>query len=151
MDAKLIELASEINESMPKYVVSKIAKVLRQHNKTIGKANILIIGVTYKRDVADVRESPSVKIIEYLQQHGCEINYHYPYVFELTVNGTRFPSKVLDLTLISQSDCVVIVTDHSDIDYALIAKYENNIVDTRNAITKRNSTHLCMLDFLAKV
>ncbi|MBI2877282.1 MAG: UDP-N-acetyl-D-glucosamine dehydrogenase, partial [Candidatus Tectomicrobia bacterium] len=130
--ARFIELASEINADMPFHVVSKIADVLNCDKKSLNGSRILILGVSYKRDVNDVRESPALDIIKLLQQRLATVFYHDPYVPKL---DTNLEVTYLDLTAenLQQMDCVVIVTDHSGFDCAWIVDHSRRIVDTRNA------------------
>ena len=139
--ARFIELASEINGSMPEYVLGKIIDALNQHQKAINGSKILIMGVAYKKNVGDVRESPAIDVIRMLAQRGGEILYHDPYAPELEVEEVaprdRQPVHYLcaELTaeLVQNVDCVVIMTDHADIDYAWLVNHAAAVVDTRNA------------------
>lgn len=130
--ARFIELASEINADMPLYVVSKIADALNYAKKSLNGSRILILGVSYKREVNDVRESPALDIIKLLQQKLAKVFYHDPYVSQL---DTNLEVAYLDLTaeILQQMDCIVIVTDHSCFDYPWIVSHSRLIVDTRNA------------------
>ena len=139
--ARFIELASEINGAMPEYVLDKIIDALNQDQKAINGSKILIMGVAYKKNVGDVRESPAIDVIRMLTQRGGEILYHDPYVPELEVEEAaprdRQPMHYLctELTaeLVQSVDCVVIMTDHADIDYGWLVDHAAIVVDTRNA------------------
>lgn len=133
-NARFIELASEVNGNMPQYVVTKIMEALNQVRKTVNGADILILGVAYKRDIDDLRESPALDIIGLLQERGAEISYHDPYVPDLSHEGLPYTSDALTAERLQAADAVVIVTDHSCLDYAWIAEHASIIVDTRNAL-----------------
>ncbi|MEK6546037.1 MAG: nucleotide sugar dehydrogenase [Nitrospinota bacterium] len=129
--ARFIELASEINTGMPLYVVSKIVDALNDKRKSVNGAKVLILGVTYKRDVSDVRESPAIDIIKYLKNKGADVSFCDPYVDSMhEVEGVK--KMELREDSLSQADCVVIVTDHSNIDYKWVVKNSKLVVDTRN-------------------
>lgn len=133
--ARFIELASEINSQMPEYVVSKIAGALNDVRKPINGSRILILGVAYKPDVGDVRESPALDVIHLLQERGAIVTYHDPYVPDLL--HEKIDARSIELTAenLHAADCVVITTNHSVYDWSWIAQTTNLIVDTRNAIT----------------
>jgi UDP-N-acetyl-D-glucosamine dehydrogenase len=131
---RFIELAGEINAAMPYHAVAAVGKALNQHKKSLNGASILILGVAYKRDIDDLRESPALTIIELLQKEGAEVRYHDPY-FRFVGRGRKYDLQMecAPLTDLGQYDCVVIVTDHSDYDYARIVREAQLVVDTRNA------------------
>lgn len=131
---RFIELASEINENMPYYVVEKTARVLNEMGKPIKGTKILAIGVAYKKDVEDTRESPALKVIELLDQRGAHIALHDPFVPDLKVNRKKLKSSPLSGRLIERSDLVIILTDHSKVNYKLIAQKARVIIDTRNSL-----------------
>jgi UDP-N-acetyl-D-glucosamine dehydrogenase len=135
---RFIQLAGEINVSVPYYVVSKIMDALNERKKSIKSAKILILGVAYKKDVDDARESPALAIMEILREKGAKIYYHDPYIPVLPVfRKYHFNLKSSPLTdkFLRKLDAVVVVTDHSQIDYRWIVKQSPLIVDTRN-VTK---------------
>lgn len=132
--ARFIELAAEVNSHMPDYVVGKIADGLNDDRKAINGSRILILGVAYKRDVGDVRESPALDIIHLLQGRGAEIAYHDPYVPDLAHEGFPLSSIELDEQTVREADCVVVITDHSSYDWDWIANHAGLIVDTRHAV-----------------
>lgn len=132
--ARFIELAAEVNSAMPAYVVSKIAAGLNEFRKAVNGSRVLLLGVAYKPNVADVRESPALDIIHLLQAQGAEISYHDPYVPDLTLEDFTLESVPLTAVSLQQADCVVIVTDHAAFDWPLIAQHAPLIVDTRNAL-----------------
>jgi UDP-N-acetyl-D-glucosamine dehydrogenase len=131
---RFIELAGEINNSMPYHVLASIGGALNQHKKAINGARILILGVAYKRDIDDLRESPALTIIELLQHEGAQVSYHDPY-FPFIGKGRKYDlqMKRSELEQLGQYDCIVIVTDHSDYDYKKIVGEAQLVVDTRNA------------------
>lgn len=130
---RFIELASEVNRSMSDYVVSKIADALNELEKSIKGSRILILGVAYKPDVGDVRESPALDIMKILKQKGAEILYNDPYVPEINVDGKILKSVLLRNPSLKNVDCAVIVANHSSYDYEWIAENSKLIIDTRNA------------------
>ena len=133
-DARLIELAAEINSSMPHHVVDRIADGLNSQKKPLKGSKILIVGVTYKKDISDIRESPAFMIINSLIEKKAKIQYHDPLVPSLTIDRLSLNSIDLTKESISSSDCIVIVTDHTVLDYKLIAENANLVLDTRNVL-----------------
>jgi UDP-N-acetyl-D-glucosamine dehydrogenase len=136
-EARFIGLAEEVNSHMPDHVVQLVQDGLNAQTKPVKGSRILIVGVAYKRDINDVRESPALAIVDRLMHKGAAVSYHDPFVPEMTVDG-RGALKTVPLTdeTLSACDCVVIVTDHSDVDYAKVLKLAPLIVDTRN-VTRR--------------
>ena len=133
--ARFIELASEINTDMPNYVLDLVADALNDRAKPLRGSSVLVLGVTYKRDVEDVRESPAVDIINLLASKGALVDYHDPYVSALQTEEDHEPILTIELTeqKIAEYDAVVIVTDHSSYDWSWIAARSQLLVDTRNA------------------
>jgi len=131
---RFIELAGEVNLNMPYHVVNSLGEALNQRRKTINGAKILVLGVAYKKDIDDLRESPSLTIIELLQKQGAQVSYHDPY-FKFVGRGRKYDLQMTCATLdnLRDYDCVVIVTDHSDYDYPRIVREAQLVVDTRNA------------------
>ncbi|MGA1199862.1 MAG: nucleotide sugar dehydrogenase, partial [Candidatus Latescibacterota bacterium] len=132
-NARFIELASEITRSMPAHVVSKIVDVLNDFEKSLKGASILVLGVTYKRDVGDVRESPALDILEMLQEKGAKAVYHDPFVPRIQIDTLDLTCVELDEARLKKADCVVITTNHSAYDYEWIVRHARSVVDTRNA------------------
>jgi UDP-N-acetyl-D-glucosamine dehydrogenase len=132
--ARFIDLASEINTGMPRYVVGKIQDALNDQAKPIKGSQILVIGAAYKPDVDDMRESPALDIIGLLRQKGAEVLYHDPFIQRIQHDDWYLESVPDVLVSAGDVDCVVIVTDHSSYDYADILKHAQLIVDTRNAL-----------------
>jgi UDP-N-acetyl-D-glucosamine dehydrogenase len=131
---RFIELAGEINTGMPYHVLASVVEALNRQKKALNGAKVLVLGVAYKKDIDDLRESPSLTIIELLQKQGATVSYHDPY-FPFVGKGRRYDlqMKRVDLDNFGQYDCVLIVTDHSDYDYARIVRESQLVVDTRNA------------------
>ena len=131
---RFIELAGEINTNMPYHVLESVGKALNQHKKALNGAKILVLGLAYKKDIDDLRESPSLTIIELLQKDGVQVSYNDPY-FPTVGKGRKYnlQMKCTPLENLGQYDCVLIVTDHSDYDYASIVRESQLVVDTRNA------------------
>ena len=131
---RFIELAGEINVGMPYHVIESVGKALNQHRKALNGARVLVLGVAYKKDIDDLRESPALTIIELLQKQGALVSYHDPY-FPVIGKGRKYDLQMKRAALdnLGQYDCVVIVTDHSDYDYARIVEESQLVVDTRNA------------------
>tara|TARA_B100000900_G_scaffold416015_1_gene448499 strand:+ start:2783 stop:4081 length:1299 start_codon:yes stop_codon:yes gene_type:complete len=134
---RFIELAGEINTAMPNYVIEKISKALNDENKTINGSKILILGVAYKKDIDDVRESPAIFIFSQLLKLGSKVKYHDNFVKKLTLEKKVYRSSELSSDMLSFFDLVLVVTDHSDLDKDLIKKHSKLIVDCRNAIDPR--------------
>jgi UDP-N-acetyl-D-glucosamine dehydrogenase len=127
---EFVELAGKINENMPYFCLEKITRALNSDEKAVKGSHIHIVGVAYKADVADLRESPALKLIELLREGGATVSYHDPHVPELPAHGLS--SADLDGS-VERADCVVIVTAHSTIDYARVAERAQLVVDFRNA------------------
>ena len=137
---RFIELAGEINLAMPYHIVDFVAEALNNRCKSLRGARILILGVSYKKDIDDLRESPALTIIETLQKRGASVNYNDPY-FSKIGRGRKYNLQMESAPLdnIGEYDCVVIVTDHSDYDYAKIVEEAQLVIDTRNATSQLKS------------
>jgi UDP-N-acetyl-D-glucosamine dehydrogenase len=131
---RFIELAGEINVAMPYHVIAAVINALNKHKKALNGARVLILGVAYKKDIDDLRESPALTIIELLQKEGAQVSYNDPY-FPMIGRGRHYDlqMKRVELDSLGQYDCVLIVTDHSDYDYRRIVRESQLVVDTRNA------------------
>jgi UDP-N-acetyl-D-glucosamine dehydrogenase len=131
---RFIELAGEINTNMPYHVLESVGKALNRNRKALNGAKVLVLGLAYKKDIDDLRESPSLTIIELLQKDGAQVSYNDPY-FPTVGKGRKYDlqMKCTPLDNLGQYDCVLIVTDHSDYDYAGIVRDSQLVVDTRNA------------------
>jgi UDP-N-acetyl-D-glucosamine dehydrogenase len=131
---RFIELAGEINTNMPYHVLASIGGALNGHKKSVNGSRVLVLGVAYKKDIDDLRESPALTIIELLQKEGAQVSYHDPY-FPFIGKGRKYDlqMKRSELDKLGEYDCIVIVTDHSDYDYRRIVGEAQLVVDTRNA------------------
>jgi len=138
---RFIELAGEVNVSMPYHVVGSVATALNQHRKAVNGARIMVLGVAYKRDIDDLRESPALTIIEQLQSQGALVTYNDPYI-PFIGKGRKydFQMKSHPLERLDDYDCVLIVTDHSNYDYEAIVRDSQLVVDSRNATKGISST-----------
>ena len=142
---RFIELAADINEQMPYYVVSRIMEALNAKGKSLKGANILMLGVAYKRDVEDTRESPSLKLIQLLREKGANVSYNDPYVANIKVSESTMTSVELTDKRLSKADCVVIATDHTCYDYKDIAKKASLVFDTRGVTRKLKNRNIIRL------
>ncbi len=131
---RFIDLASEINAEMPIFVVGKVREVLNRKQRAVNGSKIVLLGVAYKRDVDDVRESPALDVLKLLEADGAEVVYHDPYVPEWKEDGVIRQSQALTEELLSGADVVVILTDHTGFDYAWILQNAKALVDTRHAV-----------------
>ena len=138
---RFIDLASEINAAMPRFVVNKIRDALNAGRKAVNGARILVLGVAYKRDVNDVRESPALDIIRLLAADGAQVEYHDPLVPEVAEDGTLLSSVPLTDEALSRTDAVVIVTDHSEVDYGRVLELAGVVVDARNVTAPLLNEH----------
>jgi len=131
--ARFIELAGDINSHMPEYVVERICRALNEREKSLKGSRILVLGVAYKRDIKDVRESPALDVIKLLQNAGAEVKYNDPHVPSIRLDDSEMKSVKVTRKLLQRSDCVAIVTDHSAYDYDFIVRNAPLVMDTRNA------------------
>jgi UDP-N-acetyl-D-glucosamine dehydrogenase len=138
--ARFIELAGDINSRMPEYVVERINRGLNETNKSLKGSKILVLGVAYKRDIKDLRESPALDVIRLLQNAGAEVVYNDPHVPSLRMNDSDWKPVKLTKRTLQSSDCVVILADHSAYDYDFIVGNARLVMDTRNA-TKKVKKH----------
>ncbi|HET7371722.1 MAG TPA: nucleotide sugar dehydrogenase [Gemmatimonadaceae bacterium] len=137
---RFIDLASEINSQMPAYVVEKVAHALNDDRKAVNGSNILVLGVAYKRDIDDMRESPALDVIRLLEEQGASVAYHDPHVPVIREDGHVREGVELTPQRLADADAVVIVTDHRAIDYQMVMNSASLIVDTRNAMAKLTKT-----------
>ena len=133
---RFIDIAGEVNTEMPLFWVRKVIDELNSQGKAMRGARVLVLGVAYKKDIDDLRESPALDIIRLLDQYGADVSYHDPYVPAFTEDGHSFRSVPLDATAVQAADCVFIVTDHSGIDYGMVRTHAALVVDTRNALAR---------------
>jgi UDP-N-acetyl-D-glucosamine dehydrogenase len=133
---RFIDLAGELNTEMPLFWVRKVAEQLNGLGRAVRGSSVLIIGVAYKRDIDDLRESPALDILKLLEGQGARVSYHDPFVPAFTGDGHSYRSVPLTAEAVASADCVMIVTDHSTIDYGLIRQHARAVVDTRNALAR---------------
>jgi UDP-N-acetyl-D-glucosamine dehydrogenase len=134
---RFIDLAGELNTEMPVFWVRKLAEALNDEGKPVRGMSVLVIGVAYKKDIEDLRESPALDILRLLEDQGARVSYHDPYVPRFEENGHRYESVPLTQATVAAADCVMIVTDHDVLDYGMIRANARRVVDTRNALTRR--------------
>ena len=144
-EARFIELAGVINGQMPHFVVGRIVDALNRYKKSVNGAKVLILGVAYKKDISDVRESPAIDILQLLSKKGAKLSYCDPHVPVLDEHGMRMKAEPFSAATLKKADCVVVVTDHSDFDYRLVARESKVIVDARNALKGRNGGKIIKL------
>ncbi|MEI6185635.1 MAG: nucleotide sugar dehydrogenase [Dehalococcoidia bacterium] len=142
---RFIELAAEINETMPEYIVERIVGALNTRTKSVKGAKILILGVAYKKDIEDLRESPALRVIELLFEKKATVHYHDPYIPAIKEGGHRLKSIKLEKKVLSYYDCVVIVTDHSCYDLKSIVKDSKLVFDTRGCTVGIDSANIIRL------
>jgi UDP-N-acetyl-D-glucosamine dehydrogenase len=133
-NARFIELASEINTAMPRYWVQKVQDGLNDAGKAVKGSTVLVLGIAYKRDVSDIRESPAFDIMYLLREKGAEVRYHDPHVPSFAYKGMEMVSAADLAAELAAVDCVVIVTDHSVYDWEQVRHQASLIVDTRHAV-----------------
>jgi UDP-N-acetyl-D-glucosamine dehydrogenase len=136
-NARFIELASEINTNMPRYVIQRVQSVMNEAEKSVKGSKILVLGAAYKPDVSDMRESPALDVIGLLRDQGAQVQYYDPHVPNLDHEGWQMESVDDLFAVIEGMDLVVLITDHGDFDYDRIAKKARLIFDTRNAFRAR--------------
>jgi UDP-N-acetyl-D-glucosamine dehydrogenase len=144
IEARFIELAGYINGRMPEFVVEKIQHALNEATKPVRGSHIHVLGTAYKRDIDDVRESPALDIILLLQRLGARVTFSDPFVGSIQINGTRLEAQEI-FPSVENADCVVIVTDHTKVDYASVVKRAKLILDTRNALKGFRSANIVRL------
>ncbi len=142
-DSRFISLAEEINSNMPEYVIELTANALNEDRKAVNGSKVLVLGVAYKKNIDDMRESPALSVIDLLRAKGAAVSYHDPFVPEVTFDhaytiGDGEPLKNSELTdeLLLHADCIVICTDHTDVDYQRVTQLSSLIIDTRNALNE---------------
>ena len=131
-EARILELASQINASMPRYTVERIAAMLNRDGKALKGSRILVLGVAYKPDVSDYRESPALDVILLLLEAGARVSYHDPFVARIEVGRRRMLSVPLSASALRSADCVAILTAHKDLDYAKVCRAARRVFDARN-------------------
>jgi UDP-N-acetyl-D-glucosamine dehydrogenase len=131
---EFIELSGKVNESMPYYVVRRLMDALNTQRKSLAGSRVLVLGVAYKADIDDMRESPAIRVAELLLDKDADVVYHDPYVSEFNVRGTALSSVELTEKTLTAADAVLVITDHSNVDYHLVVRNSRLILDTRNAL-----------------
>ncbi len=144
-EARFIELAGQVNSSMPYHVVNKVAEALNSVKKSVNGSVVLLLGVAYKADVDDARESPALDILQMLKALGAEVWYSDPYIDEVRTDGLHVDSKPLTAGLLERADCVVITTAHTSFDYELVAAKAKLVFDSRNALKRFKSDKIWRL------
>jgi len=145
-EPRFIGLASEINGAMPQHVVDLVSETLNDQSKSVRGSRILVLGVAYKPNVGDFRESPALEILELLEHRGARISYSDPYVPSLALGGKAWKSQELTPEMLRETDCVLVVTHHRDFDFEMVVREAPAVVDTRNAT--REFAHLGAVRFL---
>jgi len=133
---RFIDLAGELNTEMPMFWVRKLSEALNSRGKAVQGASVLVLGVAYKRNIEDIRESPALDIIRLLEGQGARVSYFDPHVPRFREDGQEFRSVELTPEVVAAADCVIVVTDHTAVDYRMIKRHAKLVVDTRNAIPK---------------
>ncbi len=131
---RFIELAGELNAAMPEYWIGKLAERLNDAGKAVRGSTVLVLGVAYKKDIDDIRESPALDVMRLLHQRGATVCYHDPFVAKVKEDGLELTSVPLTPATLEKVDCVIVVTDHSTIDYQLVATHARAVVDTRHVL-----------------
>jgi UDP-N-acetyl-D-glucosamine dehydrogenase len=134
INTEFIELAGRINAGMPKYVLSRIDGLLNAKHQSLNGAHVGVLGVAYKKNTSDTRESPSIPLMELLIASGAQVTYHDPHVPTLSVKGRELRSEALTPRYLGTQDCTVIVADHDSIDWMLVLQYAPTVLDTRNVL-----------------
>lgn len=142
---EFIELAGKVNENMPYFVVERLMYALNEQKKALSGSRILVLGVAYKNDIDDMRESPAIKVIDLLSKHNPEIVYHDPYVPEYKYDGITMKSVELTDAEIEAADAVLVLTAHSNVDYERVAQHAKLVLDTRNAMKTIDAPHVVRL------
>ena len=137
---RFIELAGELNAAMPEYWIGKLAERLNDAGKAVRRSTVLVLGVAYKKDIDDIRESPALDVMRLLHQRGATVCYHDPFVATVKEDGLALTSVPLTAETLERVDCVIVVTDHSTVDYGLVARHARAVVDTRHVLPRAGST-----------
>lgn len=133
---RFIEIAGEVNAEMPEYWVRKVADRLNDAGNAVRASHVLVLGVAYKKDIDDIRESPALDVIRLLRQRGAVVSYHDPHVPTVREDGNTLTSVPLTAATLQGADCVIVVTDHSAVDYGLVARHARAVVDTRHVLPR---------------
>jgi UDP-N-acetyl-D-glucosamine dehydrogenase len=144
-EPQLIEMAAIINSRMPEFTVSRIADGLNKHKRSLNGSRVLAVGITYKKDVSDTRESPALEVLKGLLEQGASVFYTDPFVPKIEIIGEIFESVSLTTHLLASMDCVVILTDHSNLNYKMIAAESRLVLDCRNALKDFTGENIAVL------
>jgi UDP-N-acetyl-D-glucosamine dehydrogenase len=144
-EPRFIELAAQVNSRMPDYVLELVTEALNRNSKSVRGSHVHVLGVAYKRSVSDCRESPALAVMKLLHDRGASLSYSDPYVPELREEGLALRSQPMREVVGNGCDCVVILTDHPDFDYAYVASAARSIVDARNALRGIQGDHIVRL------
>ncbi len=136
---RFIELAGELNAAMPEYWIGKLAERLNDAGKAVRGSTVLVLGVAYKKDIDDIRESPALDVMRLLHQRGATLCYHDPFVAKVKEDGLELASVPLTAATLEGADCVIVVTDHTTVDYGLVARHARAVVDTRHVLPRAGS------------
>jgi UDP-N-acetyl-D-glucosamine dehydrogenase len=139
---RFIELAGQINDQMPYHVVDRVAELLNTAGKPIRGARILLLGIAYKKDIDDLRQSPAMKIARLLKTQGAELSYHDPFIPTVDRPDLEMTSVPLTNEMLTQQDLVLIATDHSGVEYPRVVQHAKLVFDTRNATTGLTGDHI---------
>ena len=142
---EFIDLSGRINENMPYYVIDRLMDALNAQRKPLADSKVLVLGVAYKADIDDMRESPAIRIAELLLEKEADVVYHDPFVPSFAVSGTDIPAVDLTAETVAAADVVLIITAHSDVDYALVAREASLVLDTRNALEQYDGGNVVRL------
>ncbi len=143
--SKFIKLSADTNSAMPQYAVTRLREILKKNKKLLNKSKVLVLGVTYKKDVKDLRKSPPLKLIELLKSARCRVSYFDPYIPYLNINGIKMDSIRFDAKTLLSFDCAVIATDHSKVDYNFLLENSKVIFDIRNVYKGVNNPKIVKL------
>ena len=146
---RFIDLASEINSQMPAFVVEKVAQALNDRRKAVNGSRVLVLGVAYKKDIDDLRESPALDVIRLLQAHGADVVFHDPYIKLIREDDHEMFGVPLTEQELDGADAVVIVTDHSSLDYQWLVDHTDLVVDSRNATVRTRPSRARVLSLAA--
>jgi UDP-N-acetyl-D-glucosamine dehydrogenase len=142
MAAQLIQVSAQINDEMPRMIVRKIAEALEERGDALQGARILLLGVTYKADIADTRESAALRVFEHLVEQCAEVSYHDPYIPSVTVAGQTYETQTLDPEFLRTQDCAVVLTPHAAIDFAAVISHTPLVLDTRSGLVPHSEPNV---------
>jgi UDP-N-acetyl-D-glucosamine dehydrogenase len=143
--ARFIDLASEINSHMPEFVLEKLTRIFNEHQRAIKGSRVAILGMAYKANVSDVRESPALDLFHLLHQKGARVSYHDPYVPSVRIGNETYRSQTYSAAWLRRADAVIITTNHSSFNPSAILKSARLVFDTRNLMNGLSASHLVRL------